>query len=502
MISAEQAATILRLYHAEKWPVGTIARELGLHHGTVRRALARSGLVQVVRKRRPSKIDPYLSFVTRTLQEYPSLPASRLFEMARERGYQGSPHHFRHLIALYRPHKVAEAYLRLRTSPGEQAQADWAHFGKLQIGQAKRPLMAFVMVLSWSRAVFLRFFLGSSLENFLRGHEAAFRAWGGSSRVVLYDNLRSAVLERRGDAIRFHPVLLALAGHYRFEPRPVAVARGNEKGRVERSISFIRKSFFPARRWSDLDDLNAQATQWCSGIAADRRCPEQAALSVREAFAQERESLVPLPDTPFPTEESRPVTVGKTPYIRFDGNDYSVPHTLVRRSLVVAANLEQVRVLDGPQVVALHPRSYGHHEQIENPAHLEALVAEKRAARDHRGLDRLQQAVPRSQELFRLLAQRGEKIGSATKELLDLLDFYGPVKLGQAIAEALAKDSPHPQTVRLILERQLPLPFLPVALPEDPRVRNLIVRPHDLASYDELNREDGEEMDDDDDANE
>jgi len=498
MISQEHEATILRLYHAEKWPVGTIARQLGLHHGTVRRALRRCGVAQPVRRRRPSKLDPYLPFLTRTLQQYPELTASRLYAMARERGYQGSPHHFRHLVALHRPRPVAEAYLRLRTSPGEQAQADWAHFGKLRIGQAERPLMAFVMVLSWSRSIFLRFFLGSGMANFLRGHVAGFQAWGGCSRVVLYDNLRSAVLERRGDAIRFHPTLLALAAHHRFEPRPVAVARGNEKGRVERSISYIRQSFFAARQWTDLDDLNAQAAQWCEGIAADRRCPEQPELSVREAFEQERKMLLPLPEVVFPTDEIQVVAVGKTPYVRFDGNDYSVPHTRVRRSLMVVASPDQVRVVEGLEVVARHRRSYGHHEQIEDPAHLEELVATKRAAAEHRGLDRLQQAVPRSQQLFRLLAERGEKLASATKELLRLLELYGPLKLDQALEEALAKDSPHPQTVRLILERQQPSPNLPVALPEDPRVRNLVVRPHDLASYDPPSLEHADDDPDDD----
>lgn len=497
MISVEQAATILRLYHAEKWSVGTIARQLELHHGTVRRALMRSGIAQTVRRRRPSALDPYLPFVTRTLQQYPSLTASRLYEMARQRGYQGSPHHFRHLVALYRPRPAAEAYLRLRTAPGEQAQADWAHFGKLRIGQAERPLMAFVMVLSWSRALFLRFFLASGMEDFLRGHEAAFQAWGGCSRVVLYDNLRSAVLERRGDAIRFHPTLLAFAGHYHYEPRPVAVARGNEKGRVERGILFIRQSFFAARTWSDLDDLNAQAAQWCDGIAADRRCPEQPALSVREALTQERPALLPMPATTFPTDEIQPVAVGKTPYIRFDGNDYSVPHQQVRRMLVVVASPEQVRVLNGTELVALHRRSYGRHEQIEDPAHLAALVAAKRAAAEHRGLDRLHRAVPASQQLYRSLAERGGKLASATRELLRLLELYGPVKLEQAIAEALAKDSPHPQTVRLILERQQPLANLPVALPDDPRVRDLVVRPHDLASYDIVAAEDPDDDDDD-----
>jgi transposase len=147
--------------------------------------------------------------------------------------------------------------------------------------------MAFVMVLSFSRQIFLRFFLDARMENFLRGHLGAFAAWNGIPRIVLYDNLRSAVLERHGDAIRFNPVLLEFAGYYRYEPRPVAVARGNEKGRVERSIRYVRDAFFAARAFADLDDLNAQADAWCRGQAADRRCPEDQTRSVAEVFAEE-----------------------------------------------------------------------------------------------------------------------------------------------------------------------------------------------------------------------
>src|SRR4051794_41195473 len=148
--------------------------------------------------------------------------------------------------------------------------------------------MAFVMVLSYSRQIFLRFFLDARMENFLRGHVGAFTAWNGVPRVLLYDNLKSAVLERRGDAIRFNPTLLSFAGHYRFEPRPVAVARGNEKGRVERAIGYIRGAFFAARRFTDLDDLNAQADDWSRGLAADRRCPAEPECTVREVFAGRR----------------------------------------------------------------------------------------------------------------------------------------------------------------------------------------------------------------------
>src|SRR6516225_10595395 len=160
----------------------------------------------------------------------------------------------------------------------------------------------------------------------------------GSQKSILYDNLKSAVLERQGDVIRFHPTLFEFAGRYRFDPRPVAVARGNEKGRVERAIRYIRTGFFAAREFADLDDLNAQADVWCRGLAADRPCPEQNSLSVREAFAAEAHLLMKLPDNAYPLLERVAVTAGKTPYVRFDLNDYSIPHTHVRRPLTVLAD--------------------------------------------------------------------------------------------------------------------------------------------------------------------
>ena len=206
-IPPELEAQILRYYHAEQWRVGTIATQLRVHHSVVTRVLAQAGLPHTTGAPRPSQIDPYLPFLRETLARFPRLTASRLYAMVRARGYPGGPDHFRALVARQRPRPPAEAYLRLRTLPGEQGQIDWAHFGKLTIGRAARPLMAFVMVLSYSRHLFLRFFLDARMENFLRGHVAAFQAFGGVPRVLLYDNLKSAVLERVGDAIRFHPTL-------------------------------------------------------------------------------------------------------------------------------------------------------------------------------------------------------------------------------------------------------------------------------------------------------
>ena len=229
MIPRALEAEILRLHHTEHWPIGTIARQLRVHHGTVRRVLAQAGVPVRPKTVRASLVEPYLAFISETLAKYPTLRASRLYAMVRERGYPGAPDHFRALVAQLRPRPAGEAYLRLRTLPGEQAQCDWAHFGKLTIGRALRPLMAFVMVLSYSRHLFLRFYLGAAMPYFIRGHVDAFTWFNAVPRVLLYDNLRSAVLERMGEAIRFHPTLLELAAHYRFQPRPVAPARGNEK---------------------------------------------------------------------------------------------------------------------------------------------------------------------------------------------------------------------------------------------------------------------------------
>jgi transposase len=483
-------AQILRYYHAEKWTVGTIARQLHVHHSVVRRVLAQAGLPGIGAAPRPSQIDAYLPLIREALDKFPTLTASRLFAMARERGYRGSPDHFRHLVALHRPRRPAEAYLRLRSLPGEQAQVDWGHFGHLRIGRARRPLMAFVMVLSHSRQIFLRFCLDARMESFLRGHVGAFTAWGGVPRVLLYDNLKSAVLERRGDAIRFHPTLLTFAGHYRFEPRPVAVARGNEKGRVERAIGYVRGAFFAARGFIDLDDLNAQADDWCRGLAADRRCPGEPDRTVRAVFAEEAPRLLALPDNPAPLLERVAVKVGKTPYARFDANDYSVPHTHVRRTLTVLADTHEVRIVDGTQVLARHQRSYDKGAQIEQDDHLQALVAHKRAARQLRATDRLVQVAPASQDLLVRAAERGANLGAITTGLMRLLERYGAAELQAAMREALDHGVPHPNAVRLALERRREqrgeVPPVAVELPADVQARDALVQPHALETYDQL----------------
>ena len=258
--------------------------------------------------------------------------------MLRQRGYPGSAVQVRRLVRRLRPEALSRVYRRVVTLAGEQAQVDWGTFGKVRIGRGVRAVSGFVMVLGYSRALYALVTLDQTLESFLRGHVKAFQAIGGVARTLVYDNLRSAVLDRRGTAIQFHPRLLDLAGHYHFAPRPCTPARGNEKGKVERQIQYLRHACFAARPFRDLDDLNAQFRRWRDDVAHQRRHPDLRDRTVAEVLAEEQPRLLSLPAHPFETDLVRAVRSGKTPYIRFDRNSYSIPHTHVRRPLTLVAS--------------------------------------------------------------------------------------------------------------------------------------------------------------------
>src|SRR6266478_3105513 len=169
MIAPEVIVKIRHLFFAEHWKIGTIAAQLGFHHDTVRAALETEGFNRARQERAKRLTDPYLDFIRQTLKQYPRLRATRIFQMIKTRGYEGSESQLRRIVSGIRP-ASAEAFLQLRTFPGEQAQADWAHFGRVQIGRAQRKLSCFVITLSYSRALALSFFFDQGLENLLRAH--------------------------------------------------------------------------------------------------------------------------------------------------------------------------------------------------------------------------------------------------------------------------------------------------------------------------------------------
>jgi transposase len=493
MITPEQHAEIRRLYFGEHWKVGTIVANLGVHPDTVRAAIALD--TRSVRRGacRRSILDPYLPFVRATLAQYPRLRATRLYAMLRPRGYTGSANQLRRLVRVLRPASPVALYRRLVVLPAEEAQVDWGAFGAIRIGRGTRSLSGFVMVLSYSRALFAHFTLDQTLESFLRGHVEAFQVFGGSARTLVYDNLKSAVLERQGSAIRFHPRLLDLAGHYHFAPRPCTPARGNEKGKVERQIRYLRDAFFAARTFRDVDDLNAQFAHWRDDSAHQRPHPEQRDRTVAQVLAEEQPRLLPLPAHPFETDLLRPVVSGKLAYVRFDRNSYSIPHTHVRQPLTLLANATTVRLVVGVDEIARHARSYDTGVTIDDPAHLEGLLtATHHQANASSTRDRLRLAVPITAILFARLAERGDVLRPHLIRLHALLDDYGPQELAAAVAIALERDALGTGSISHILETRRrqrgQRPPVPMILPDRPGVDDLTLTPHRLESYDDLSR--------------
>jgi transposase len=419
--------------------------------------------------------------------------------MLRPRGYDGSAVQVRRLVRVLRPQVTPRLYRRLVVLAAEEAQVDWGNFGTIRIGHGTRSLSGFVMVLSYSRALFALFTLDQTLESFLRGHVEAFAAHHGVARTLVYDNLKSAVLERNGTAIRFHPRLLELAGHYHFAVRPCTPARGNEKGKVERQILYLRDAFFAARRFRDVDDLNAQFRQWRDEVAHQRPHPDQRDRTVAQVLADEQPRLLPLPAHPFETALLRPVVSSKLPYVRFDRNSYSIPHTHVRRPLTLLATATTIRVVNGATELARHARSYDTGQTIEDLAHLDGLVAATRQANVHTGRDRLRLAVPLLATLFDRLAERGDGLRAHTTRLLGLLDQYGAGELTAAVALALDRDALGAGAIAHILDTRRrqrgARPAIPLVLPDRPGVRDLDITAHRLESYDDLGRSDPDDTD-------
>lgn len=487
-------AEIRRLFHAEHWRLGTIAQELGVHRDTVRHALDVDAFLAPLRRRvATTTLDPFKPFVQEVLEKHPRLRASRIFEMVRLRGYPGSATSVRRYVRTVRPARTREAFFRLETLPGEQAQVDWGHFGKIKVGHAQRALSCFVMVLGYSRAIYARFSLDQSMESFLMGHVAAFEAFGGVPRTILYDNLKSAVLERSGQHVRFHPRLLACAAHYHFAPKPCAPFRPNEKGKVERTIQYLRSSFFAGRDVERPSQLNIELTSWVTSVADQRIWPGDPARQERvgDVFAaRERPALMPRPEHELDCTRRIDVRSGKTPYVRFDLNDYSVPSSLVGMPVTLLADEQRVRVLHGLDLVATHARSWSRGERVEERAHFQSMADDKARARELRGRDRLRASCPSAEDVLAQLVHRDEVMRTQTAQLNRLLERYGPEALERALRAALERGTPTASSVAHLLDQatrrsRRPPPLSPMATPAPDQPGHHAGR-HDLAAYDGL----------------
>lgn len=485
-MSTEVEVEIRRLYYAEHWRVGTIASQLSVHGDVVRRVL---GLLERAPggAERPRLVEPYKDFILETLQRYPRLRATRLYDMVRARGYEGSARTLREHVAQVRPEPKKEAYLRVEPLIGEQAQVDWAHVGQVPVAGGQRALWLFVQVLSWSRALWGEFVLDLGAHSLARSLVRAAGYFGGTPRQWLFDNPKAVVLQRHQEAVRFHPVLLEVAGHYRVQPRVCAVRKANQKGKVERAIRYLRERFLEGRTVRSVEQGNQELWAFLKEVDHARPHPVQPGRTVAQCLAEERARLLPLPAVPAATDRVEPVAVDSTAFIRFDTNCYSVPAAYAHATLTLVANDTTVRLLDAEQEVARHARCWGRRQVLETPEHRESLLALKRQASQPKGQDRLRSALPGVDALFSRWVEAGRNVGTLTAATLRLLDAYGAPLLNEALAEVLSRGTHDPGALAAVCEqrRRAKGQPLPLELHLGSHVPDRDVTPHSLERYDE-----------------
>lgn len=479
---------IRRLHDVEKWKRGTIVAELGVHADVVDRVLDGGAAPALLPPPRPRLVDPYIDFIDQTLKAHPRLRATRIFDMLQLRGYEGGIAVLRRHVAEVRPVPRGEVYLRTERLIGEQAQVDWAHVGSLAVTGGTRPLWVFVMVLAYSRAMWAELVFDLTVESLRRSLVRAVRFFEGVTRQWLFDNPKTVVLERHGDAVRYHPGLLEIAGALRVQPRLCRPARPTDKGGVERANRFLHDRFFAARAIASIEDGNRQLLDFIRDIANARPHPRFRDRSVAEVFVEEKERLLSLPAVLPETDFVVPASVDTTAFVRFGTNLYSTPprYARSREVLTLVASDTEVRLLDGEETVAKHERSWGKHQRIEDPAHRRELLEQKRAARTPKMRDRLLAEVPGIDALYTRWVDVGRNIGLMTARAGKLLELYGREILATAVTDVLARGLHDPGALALRCEeaRRAADKPMPVTLELGAHVPDCDVIPHDLGNYD------------------
>lgn len=352
--------------HREGLSISAIAKRLDLDRKTVRKYIAR-GLEPPCygpRDPRPQKVDPYLAFLRDRLQAFPQLSAVRLLREIKPLGYTGSYTALKRAVRELRPAPTLGFEHRFETGPGEQAQVDFAQFRTAFTPDPEHAvaIWLFTLVLGHSRLLWGEFVWHQDLLTVLRSHVRAFTAIGGVPRQILYDRMKTAVLDEALDGIIYNARLQSLAKHYGFSPRACAAYRAKTKGKIERPYRYIRQDFFLGRSFRDLEDLNGQFREWLASVA-NRRRHGTTHRPIEAAFAAEQSSLMPLPALPFNTVMALERGISRDGMVQYNGNTYSVPDGVRSRAVEIQVSLSELQILVEGKLVAVHSLREGRHER-------------------------------------------------------------------------------------------------------------------------------------------
>lgn len=474
-----------------------LAQNLGLDVKTVRHWIGRPYRPRPT-PRRPSKLDPFKGRIVAWLDAHP-LSAQQVFQRLREAGFTGGISIVKDYVRAIRP-RPRQAFLTLAFAPGEAAQVDLCpegevslgrgEFGTIAVGTTRRRLSFFVMVLAYSRQMYVEFTLSQTMEHFLQAHVNAFNTLGVPHRVML-DNLRSAVLQHaRGEAPVFNPRYLDFARHYGFEPVACAPAKGNEKGRVERGVGYVKGNFLAGLELPGMAALNPAVKVWLEAVANVRLHRETQRRPV-DLWVEERAHLQPVNPNPFDVGRVLVVRASRQFRVSFEANRYSVPARFAGALLTLKAYPNRLCVYHGEELVARHSRCFDRHQDIEDPDHPKALVAQRRHARDAQMLKRFLGLSPDAPKYHAgLLERRGNALAHVRK-IVALADIHGDDAVRRALADALAFDAYSSEYITNLIEaRTRALPEAsPLVLIRRQDVLELELPPADLSAYGAVDKE-------------
>jgi len=435
MIDYELYCKIKARHDTDRMTIVQIARELRLSARTVGRWLAADKFRQRATPARPSKLDAFKGQIVGWLHSHP-YTATQVFLRLRETGYTGGITLVKDYVQQVRPTRTA-AFLTLSFAPGECAQVDWGQFGSISVGNTRRRLSFFVMVLCYSRMLYVEFTVSETMEHFLGGHANAFAFFGGVPGKLMVDNLKSAVLQRIvGEAPVFNPRYKDFADHFGFTIAPCGVGQAHEKGRVENAVGYVKKNFLAGLELSDFRLVNPAARQWLDGVA-NVRIHGSTHRQPAELFAAEKLQLKPLPPRPYDIGVIRPARANSQFRVTVDTNTYSVPAEYAGAALTLKLYPDVLCFYHQDKLVARHVRCYDRHQDFEDPDHPRALLAQRRKASEQRLLQRLLSLTPKAEPFYLGLQERRLNFLHHVRKIVALSEIYGSDKTARAIEDAL-----------------------------------------------------------------
>jgi len=411
-----------------------IARALRLDRTTVSKYLVDPEPVRIV-VTKPSKLDPFKDLIQELLEKDRDVFATVIHQRIKARGFDGGLTILKDYLRTIRP-KPKEPFIRFESRPGEQFQLDWGHFGSLVYGNTSRKLYALAVIECHSRLLTLEFTHSQRQETLHRALLSAFQFFGGCPKELVHDNMLTAVIERDGPLVRFNEAFLDFLRPFHVVPIPCNVGQPHEKGKIEKgAIHYIRHNFWPLRSFRDLDDVQAQATQWRDEVANIR---VHATTGERPIDRFKPESLTPLPDLLPDCRDTATAKVHPDFSITFDGNTYTVPPWLVGKMVTAKADHKTLTVYFKDKAVATHRRSFERDRRIELPHHVEEARRRRKVKWLSDDVAILMSLGEDAKVYMEHLAASGAPLKKSVARLLALKHDYGSVALLEAIRRALA----------------------------------------------------------------